>query len=148
MPDENVDKWEQKGHLYLWYYVDNARNYPGWNLTADKDFSNRFVDLIQRMLDAKYNCQKSLEVTLPTDEILKIPNNQGGYAKCKSPKKFILKHQKDKISGDNFSFEESENKITISANSQNLELLKECFQNIRREIDYSIEIGNTSLWFW
>ncbi len=149
MPDENVNKWKQKGHLYLWHYVDNTRNYPGWNLTADKIFSDSFADLIQRMLVARYNCQQSLMITLPTKKILSVPNNQSGKAGWKSPKTLVLKHQKDESADDYFSLEESEIKVILSVGRQNLELLKECMLKIpEKEGDYCIEIGNTQLWFW
>lgn len=148
MPDENVNKWKQKGHLYLWYYVENTRNYPDWNLTADEDFRDSFVELIQKMSQAQYNSQKSLRITSPTTEVLKVPNNRGGQAKWKSPETLILKHQKAETVDDSFIFDESENKIILTIGWEKLELLKECFLNIRKEIDYSVEIGNAQIWFW
>ena len=148
MSDENVAGWKQKGHLYLWHYVENTRNYRGWNLTADKDFRDSFVDLIEKISEAKYNSLKSLKITSPTAEILKVPNNKGGQAKWKAPRTLILKYQKDKITGNYLSFDESENTITLLVDRQKLEILKECFLKIRKEIDYSIEIGNARLWFW
>jgi hypothetical protein len=149
MPDENVNKWTQQGHIYLWQYVENTRNYPGWHLTADEIFCNSFADLIERMVTAKYSCQKSLNVTSPTREILNVPNNKGGQAKWKSPKLLILKHQKNNIPDDYFSLEESEGMVIISAGRQKLESLKECvLKIIPRDNDYSVEIGNTQLWFW
>ncbi|HVE57460.1 MAG TPA: hypothetical protein VNB22_11575 [Pyrinomonadaceae bacterium] len=149
MPDENVNKWKQKGHLYLWHYIDNTRNYPGWNLTADKTFCDSFADLIQRMLVAQYNCQQPLMITLPTKKILGVPNNQGGQAGWKSPKTIVLKHLKDKIADDYFFFEESENTAILAVGRQNLELLKGCVLKISEgKGDYSIEIGSTQLWFW
>ncbi len=149
MPDENVNKWKQKGHLYLWHYVNNTRNYPGWNLTADTTFCDSFADLIQRMLAARYNCQQSLTVSSPTKEVLGVPNNQGGQAGWKAPKTLVIKHQKDKIADDYFSLEESENSVIILADCRNLELLKDCVLKTQEgKGDYPIEIGNTQLWFW
>jgi hypothetical protein len=148
MPDENINKWTQKGHVYLWRYQENTRNYPGWHLTADETFCSSFAELIGRMLVAQYGSRQSLAVTAPTKEILSIPNNRGGAAKWKSPKALILKHRKDHITDDYFSLEESEDAIIISAGRQKLELLKDCVLNIPKNQDYSIEIGNTQLWFW
>jgi hypothetical protein len=146
MSDENVNKWTQKGHVYLWQYVENTRNYPGWHSTTDGTFCHSFADLIERMVTARYNCQKSLTVTSPTKEILRVPNNRGGVAKWNSPKMLILRHQKYNLPDDYFSLEESENTVIISAGRQKLELLKECV--LRRDIDYSIKVGNNQLWFW
>lgn len=147
MSDINVDKWKQKGNLYFWRYVENNRNYPNWNLAADEDFRDNFLDLLQRMSDAKFDSQKLLEITLPTAEVLKIPNNYGGNAKWKSPKIINLKHRKESA-GDSFSFNESENNLTLIVGRQTLQLLSECFLKIRQQIDYSIQIGDTKIWFW
>lgn len=98
MPDENVDKWRQQGHIYLWKYLVNTRNYPGWHLTANETFYHSFSELIKRMKAAQFNCQKSLKVTSPTKEILSIPSNRVGEAEWEAPKNLILKHQKDQIS--------------------------------------------------
>jgi len=100
------------------------------------------------MLEARYNCQKLLNVTPPTNEILKILNNRGGSARWKFPKTLLLNYRKHEITGDRFSFEEGENIVVFSAGRQTLAQLKECFQKFRREIDYSIEIGDTAFWFW
>jgi hypothetical protein len=148
MPAVNVNKWTQKGQVYLWQYVENTRNYPGWHLTADETFRRSFADLIRRMLAAGYNCQKSLNVTSPAKEILSVPNNQGGRAKWKSPKVLVLKLQKDKIRDDYFSLEDSENTVILTTGGQKLELLTKCVLKISKDIDYSIEIGKTQLWFW
>lgn len=148
MPDQNVNKWTQKGQVYLWRYEENTHNYPGWHLTAEETFCTSFADLIERMLVAQYSSQQSLAVSLPTKEILSIPNNRGGEAEWKVLKNLILKHKKDQIPDDYFSLEESENTVIISAGRQKLELLKECVLKIPKDKDYSIEIGGTQLWFW
>lgn len=135
--------------LYLWRYLQNTRNYPGWHFAADEAVCRAFADLIQRMLDAQYNCQKALTITAPTKEILRIPNNQGGEARWSSPHTLIIKHQKDKTPDDYAALEDSAGTVTISAGRRSLDLLKVCvLKIIEGENDYAIEIGNTELWFW
>jgi len=149
MPDENVNKWKQHGQVYFWRYVENTRNYPGWHLTADKTFCDGFADLTDRMLNAPYNSQKSLTVALPTKEVLRVPNNHGGLAGWKAPKLLILKHQKDNVSKYYSLLEEIENTVILGLSRRNLEELKECVSEIPHgKGDYSIEIGDTVLWFW
>ena len=149
MPDEKVDKWKQEGRLYLWRYVENTRNYPGWNLTADEAFCRSFTDLIQRMLDAQYNCQKQLFITEPTTEILCVPNNHRGRAASKSPKSLLIKHQKDESLDDYAALDEVSETVVLSAGRQKLGLIRNCvFKILEGDNDYAIEIGNTQLWFW
>lgn len=113
MADENVNRWKQQGRIYFWRYTEGTRNYPGWQLTADRAFCDGFADLIDRMLNASYNCEKSLNVTPPTQKILGVPNNRGGSAKWKAPKLLILKHRKDNPSEDYSFLEENENAVEI-----------------------------------
>ena len=149
MADENVDRWKQQGLVYFWRYTENARNYPGWNLTADQTFCEGFADLIDRMLNAPYNCQKSLTVALPTKKVLGVPNNRGGSAKWKAPGSLVLKHRKGNVPEDISFVEESENTVIVGASRRDLEVLRECVSEIPKgKGDYSIEIGDVALWFW
>ncbi|HEV2915068.1 MAG TPA: hypothetical protein VGX92_17455 [Pyrinomonadaceae bacterium] len=149
MPDENVEKWKQKGRLYLWHYLEHTRNYPGWHLTADDACCRSLVDLIERMSAARWSSQKSLVVTPPSKEVLSIPNNIGGEARCKSAGKFILKHPKGIVDDEYFSLEENGSTVVLSAGGRKLELLKECVLKIPTgEGDYSIKVGDRHLWFW
>ena len=142
MPDENVDKWKQQGRLYLWRYIENARNYPGLHLTADDACCHSLADLIERMLSARWSSQKSLVVTPPTKEVLSVPQNRGGEAGCKSPSNLILKYPKDKVDGEHFSLEENGHAVILSAGSRKLELLKEGVLKIPKgEGDYSIKVS-------
>jgi hypothetical protein len=149
MPDEKVDKWKQEGRVYLWRYLQNTRNYPGWHLSADQAFGRRFGDLIQIMLNSPYNSQKALTITAPTKEILSVPNNQGGRSAWESPKSFVIKHQKAENFNDLANLEESSETVVLTAGRQQLGLLGNCVSKILEgDNDYAIEIGDTQLWFW
>lgn len=149
MPDDNVNKWKQEGRLYLWRYIENTRNYPGWHLTADDTCCHSLVDLIERMLTARWSSHKSLVVTPPTKEVLSVPNNRGGEAGWKAVRILTLKYPKDKVRDDHFSLEENGDEIILSAGRENLKLLNEWMLRISKgEGDYAIQIGETHLWFW
>ncbi len=149
MPDENVNKWKQEGRLYLWRYIENTQNYPGWHLTADDTCCHSLADLIERMLAARWSSQKSLVVTPPTKEVLSVPNNRGGAAIWKAVGILILRYPKDKVGDEHFSLKENGDEIILSAGRENLKLLKKWILGIPKgEGDYAIEIGQTRLWFW
>ena len=148
MSNKHIEKWKQKGHLYLWHYLENERNYPGWHLSADRAFCNSFSDLIERMLLSSWISQKLIALTTPTMDILRIPNNRGGNARWYTKNSLLIKCGKD--SGKEcFDLEEKDDLVTILASSQNLIFLQTCVTGIfQGKNDYSIEIGEKRLWFW
>ena len=149
MPDINVDRWKQEGRLYLWCYLENTRNFPGWHLTADDDGCHSLADLIERMLSARWSSQKSLVITLPAKDVLGVPNNRNGQARWKAPALLMLKYPKDKVRDGYSSLHVNGKTIVLSAGRQKLELLKDCVLKITKgEGDYAIEIGDANLWFW
>ena len=149
MSDEDVDRWKQEGRLYLWRYTESTRSYPGWHLTADDACCNGIVDLIERMLSARWSSQKSLVVTPPTEEVLRVPNNRGGEARWEAPGSLILKYPKGKVGDEYIALDKHGDTIVLSAGRLKLGLLQECVLKVLRgEGDYSIEAGDTQLWFW
>lgn len=149
MSDEIVKHWKQNGSLYLWRYLENTRNYPGWHLSANNLFCESFTDLFKKMLSAKWSSQKLLLITPPNEKILRVPNNHGGKARWYSAKSLLLNYPKNKVDDDYFSLEEIEGKITIYVGTRKLELLNDCISNISKgKGDYSIESDDSQLWFW
>lgn len=149
MPDENVERWKQNGSLYLWRYLENTRNYPGWHLSADDLFCQSFALLTEKMLASRWNSEKTLLVTPPNAKILGVPNNRGGEARFESAQLFLLKYPKDKVAADYFLLEGAEGKVILSVGTEKLQLLSECiFSLLQGKGDYSIGSKNSRLWFW
>lgn len=152
MSDASVDKWRQEGHLYVWKYKENVRNYSGWNLTADNVCCRSFADLIERMLSARWSSQKVLNVSPPSMNVLRVPNNHGGKARWESAQSFVLKHPKDKVPEDFFSLEEDGNAVNLSVGKQKLEMLHKGILGIPEgKGDYAIGSKSSRephLWFW
>ncbi len=150
MPDESVNKWKQQGCLYLWRYLENIGNFPGWHLTADKLFCQNFADLTTLMFASRWNSQKALSVTPPNAKVLRIPNNRGDQARWKTAQSFLLKYPKNKAHEDYFALEESESIVILSVGTQKLQLFSECIDSILHgKNDYSIGSHDSPrLWFW
>lgn len=81
MSDLKVDKWKQQGHLYLWRYLENDKNYPGWNMTVDEKFKQSFADLVKRMIFSDWNSKKLIFISEPSKELLSKPNNRSVFAR-------------------------------------------------------------------
>ena len=118
-------------------------------MTADTAGCRSLADLIERMLSARWDSQKSLVVTSPSKAILRVPNNRGGEARWTAPKLLVIKCPKSKVVGNYSHLEELGNGVVISGAEELLGLLKTSVLKILKgEGDYSIEIGETQLWFW
>jgi hypothetical protein len=149
MSDESLKKWKQNGSLYLWRYLENTRNFPGWHLSADNLFCLSLANLIERMMAARWNAEKALLVTPPTAKVLSVPNNHNGEARWKSAQSFLLKYPKDKVAADYFSLEETEGNVILSVGTEKLQLFNECVLGISQgKGDFSIGSGGSQLWFW
>ena len=147
MPDETVEQWKQNGALYLWRYLENTRNYPGWHLSADDLCCKSFVDLTEKMLTARWSSQKTFSVTPPDSKVLRVPNNRGGKARWKSAESLLLKYPKNKVDAAYFSLEEVEGNVIISVGTQQLRMLGDCILGISQgKGDYSIGFDNLQLW--
>lgn len=149
MPDKSVDLWKQNGSLYFWRYLENTRNFPGWNLSANNLFCQSFADLAERMLTARWSSEKALLITPPDIKVLRVPNNRDGKAHWESPKSLLLKYPKDKVAADYFLLEEIKGNVVLSIGTQKLQLLAECISGVSQgKNDYSIGSDDSQLWFW
>ncbi|MBK9047182.1 MAG: hypothetical protein IPL74_10825 [Bacteroidetes bacterium] len=79
-----IEKFQIRGNAYLWKYKDNERNFPGWNLTVDKEASERLVKLLDMMYQCEWATNKLVKVTPPKGKLISIPNNWGGTAAWES----------------------------------------------------------------
>lgn len=149
MSDVNVDKWKQKGDLYLWRYLENSRNFPGWHLTANDICCFALNELFETMLAAHWSSEKTLTLSEPTKEVLSVPNNRGGAARFKYANLLIIKHLKEEVANNYFALEAENKQVRFSVGSDKLKLLKNCIYRItKREGDYAINVNETRLWFW
>ncbi len=154
MSDPNVAKWKPAGITSVWRYLDNARNFPGWHLTADAESCAALQQLFEQMLLAKYSVKTSLLTCPPTQELLCVPNNQGGKARWESVEKLHLKF--DPAKQDNhWIVNPASDGLHIEIGRGKLESLRDGVRDITRgKGDYSIgpeddsQYDEQCLWFW
>jgi hypothetical protein len=150
MSDVTIDKWKQQGNLYLWKYLENARNYPGWHMTANRSACQNLADLIEKMLSSPWSSQKVLNTEPPNEKILQVPNNRGGKAHWEAAQSLILKYpKKHKVTDDSFLLKEYKNTVELSLGKNSLELLRQGILEIPEgKGDYTIGTDEIMLWFW
>lgn len=92
---EQINKLKINGNIYFWKYLENSRNYPGWNFTVNKIGGENLLELIRLMRTCEWSSKKSIQITEPSQKQLKVPNNSNGKAKWKTFKILTLNHRKD-----------------------------------------------------
>ena len=91
---DRIAKQNIKGKIYAWKYLENSRNYPGWNFTVDKNGCESLLELLDLMKLCEWSSKKEIYTSIPTEKQIKVPNNQRGLAKWKSVSKLILSSKK------------------------------------------------------
>jgi hypothetical protein len=154
MASPAFEKWKLSGKLFLWTYLENKKNYPGWNLSLDNSAVISLLDLLKKMNESKWPSSKSIVVCPPSKKILKGPNNRDGRAKCYSPKSFRIKYNKDSVPPRYWNLELLESCLTLSVGHIKLDELRKSIEDINNGLDdYSIGPDDLSdsdsrLWFW
>jgi len=139
-----VYNWKQVGHLYLWKYKDNPRNYPGWHLTGDKQGLVSLIDLITLMIKENRNSKRSVRLSEPGRTELSIP---GCSNKVQAVKKFALYFETEAV--EEWQVKPYQESMDIISNSYSAKGLKESLVQLSRgENDFSFGHGIDQIWFW
>jgi len=146
----NIEKYKVEGKVFIWKFLENTRNYPGWNLTMDTKCAESLEKLFNLMEESEYPSKKTLEIFSPTQKQLIVPNDRGGHASWKTKEQLILNFNK-------FGYEnlwkliESKNILELSFGKNKIYELKNAITGITKgEGDYGIcdDSGENILYFW
>ena len=152
MSDPTVEKWNQKGQIWIWRYVDSSRNYKGLHLTADPVACKTLRELFKLMENAQW----------PSTKELKISENEfvdptGNNRKLSLLKSFRIKYRKGQVSDDywNLELDSNRNNYILSIGKKKLKELDAGISDIERgHGDYAIgpedneKWDEMCLWFW
>jgi len=147
---DKIEKFKVVGKVYAWKYLENQRNYPGWNLTADLKASKNLSELLDLMMISEWSSKKTITTELPTENQIKIPNNKNGIAKWKSSPNLTLHYMKGE-SENHWLITETDNSVEIQFGKTKLIDFKNAINGILKgEGDYAISDHNAKsiLYFW
>lgn len=140
-----ANAWKQSGRISIWRYTENERNYPGWNLNADRAGCQSLLNLLDA-LAADGAGSRSIAITAPTKAQLGVPNNMRGQAAWVAPEKLRLTLSPV---ADQWSFPPDLDPAAIEVGSTWLQALREGIAGIPEgRGDYAIGKGSLRLWFW
>jgi hypothetical protein len=87
-PRSVMDNWKQTGRLFFWRFTENTRNFPGWHFMVDRAASISIAALLRSMSKSASSCSRTIVVSLPTTEVLSIPNNRN--SQCVAPERIRI----------------------------------------------------------
>ncbi|GGK89638.1 hypothetical protein ACD591_21165 [Rufibacter glacialis] len=119
---EEIQKFKVSGKVFIWKNKDNQRNYPGWNLTADKAACQTLISLLDLMDRCEWSTKKILTTEEPTQAQLKVPNNQNGQAGWKTTHQLTLNSRKN-VSDDFWAVIENSGELEIQFGKDKLKQL-------------------------
>jgi hypothetical protein len=153
MADPSVEKWKQDGKLYVWKYRDASPNYSGWHMSADSKGCETLLDLLDRMLSAKWPSKKNLIITRPGKTELAAPNVRGGAAKVISPSNLTLAYPKGQVDGKYWSLDFLKPNLSLRLGLAKVGQLLESVRAMSEgQGDFCIgpdeKTQGSLLWFW
>jgi hypothetical protein len=83
-----VAGWKQAGRLFFWRFTENTRNFPGWHFMVDHAASASIAALLRSMAKSESPCSRTVVVSLPTAEVLSVPNNR--HSPCVAPERLRI----------------------------------------------------------
>jgi hypothetical protein len=135
-----------QGNVYLWRYKGNARNYPGWHLTANAQGCASLLELLDQMRGAQFSSEPAIPLSAPTQRQIGVPNAPLQPVPMKG---FQLYHSPTKLAADHWHLAESNERVRLEVGHENLSVLRKGIADVaRHEGDYSIGPTGEELWFW
>ena len=152
MSDPAVDKWKQKGQIWIWRFSGRSKHFEGLHLIADSVGCKSLRELFKLMNSAKWPSSKVLKISKKEF----IDTTGSGY-KLSLLQTFNIKYRKDQVPNDHWNMEWDSNKknYTLSIGEKKLKELDNGISDIERgHGDYAIgpvdenEWDEMCLWFW
>ena len=147
---QKIVKLKITGQIFIWRYTDNDRNYPGWNLTLDRQASQDLLQLFDLMDQCDWSTKKSLGTTEPTDNELNVPNNRQGTARW-STKRTITFTTKTNAAPDYWTTDERKEELEIIFSKHKMKPLRQAIADIpngKGDISIGDSRDENLLTFW
>lgn len=144
MQQEPAYQWSQRGQLFLWKYTLNTRNYPGSHLTWDIDGQRSLIDLLELLENSSVGTSRTLKLHAPSETALSVPNNK--VQKVISWEKLSI----TLVDSANSHLSETQNSLSMEANSEKLSELRDAIHQVEESRDEStlgFAVNRLTLWW-
>jgi len=138
-----LDSWKQAGRLFFWRFTENTRNFPGWHFMVDRAASTSVATLLRSMSKSASVCSRTIVVSLPTTEVLSVPNNRN--SPCVAPERLRL--ESDPSSSDAWALVEDGAVVHWRLGTRTLRKVADVFADPAKYFDSTVG-QEPALWSW
>lgn len=138
-------EWKQSGFTSFWRYIDNTRNYPGWHFVLDEFARSSLLSLLSAFVKDSQKLHRTISNTRPTEQALRLPNNQSGRARFFVPTGVRLEH--DPTDPQMWSIKLQQDTLVWILGRDYVNELIAALRNQDDVFDCSFG-GEPSVWFW
>ncbi|WP_454831444.1 hypothetical protein [Pseudoxanthomonas wuyuanensis] len=140
--------WKQKGVISLWRYAEFQKSYGGWHLSADDAGAHSLLQLLKELQSAPES-HRTVAITPPSKQLIKVPNYQQGRAVWMAPEKLQVQVSS---APDTWEFPDDLDPARLTFGTSYLPELTRALEGIPHgEGDFSIgskRRDKSRLWFW
>lgn len=143
---KEIERFKLEGNIYIWKYSPQLSNFPGWNMSIDREARKNLPALLDLMQKSEWPSKKALPTAIPTTQPL-LPV-RGNSWKTKSE---ILLNYKKEHGADYWQTIANENTLEIRFGSNKLVEFINSIQRLQSGInDFAIGDENEEniLYFW
>lgn len=158
MSNPLIDRWRQRGNLYLWRFDDQARNYPGWNFTADGEGCISLLELLAMIANDCRTANADILLSKPPVSIQALAGV--GRGRLRAPRRFTLKVRSPESSPADFwqwsgTLHDLKLKIGRGKLAELFSAVKSVAQGVgdfnigaANHKQHGFDFTNAAIWFW
>ena len=136
-----VYKWKQNGHIFLWSFLSNTKNFPGYHLACDSAGRDSLLSLIRILKVSPVGTYRTIKLSEPTKDVLAVPNNGWDISTRQSIKIFYDEHS-------SLNIKECFDYFELRANCTVLDAIEKNLMSIESGSELKLAVGDKCLNFW
>jgi hypothetical protein len=138
-----IDSWKQAGRFFFWRFTEHTRDFPGWHFMVDRAASASIAALLRSMAQSESACSRVVVVSLPTVEVLSVPNNR--HSQCVAPER--LRIESNPADARHWSLVEEGAVVHWQLGADSLRHAAEVFADPAKHFDSTMG-QEPALWCW
>lgn len=143
--DTEINKYKIVGQITFWKFIENSKNYPGWNICTDDKGRNSLISLFEKMGKSEYPSKKEIKLNTPIELNQSWIKTNGTYKVANT-----VVFSNNKFSPDLWELQVDDSRLIINLGHNKLVELKTHLVN--QAFDESISCGlnnyDNLLSFW
>ena len=143
--DKKIQKYKIEGKIAFWKFMENSKNYPGWNISFDKIGRQSLIELLEMMNNSQWPSKKELKLSSPFELNQDWIKTNGTFQLAES---VIISNKKTPI--DLWELKDNNSNLIISIGNDKLfELKSKIVEQIFDECIYgNKDVDSDILYFW